>query len=109
MASNAEFRVERRQSSRIDVEGEARLRPNEWSQLQVRVTNLSREGFRAVCEAALKVGSYVALEIPGVGIVEARIIWRKSEDIGGRFIWPIDPTHSAWVSLPDGDPDALPQ
>lgn len=79
-----------RRNERMAVEGTARLRPNGWSSLEVRLVDLSETGFRAQCEAMLLAGSAIWIALPGIGEVEAQVSWRRSGEIGARFIVPID-------------------
>jgi hypothetical protein len=74
----------------MPVDETARLRPNDWSSLEVRLVDLSAEGFRAKCEATMLRGSTVRIDLPGIGEVEAQLTWRRGGEIGARFIVPID-------------------
>lgn len=79
-----------RRSERIAVDQAARLKPNDWSSLEVRIVDLSPDGFRAHCEATILCGSTVRIELPGLGETEAQVSWRRRGEIGARFIEPID-------------------
>ncbi len=79
-----------RRSERINVDETARLRPNSWSSLEVRVVDLSEAGFRAECEATILCGSAVWVDLPGLGEVEAQVTWRRNGEIGAKFVVPID-------------------
>ena len=79
-----------RRSERISVDETARLRPNSWSSLEVRVVDLSESGFRAECEATILCGSPIWLDLPGLGEVEAQVTWRRRGEIGARFVVPIE-------------------
>lgn len=98
MAEAAANQEERRQVERLPLCRAALLRPNGWSRFEVRIVDISARGFRADCEALIKVGSYVALEIPGIGAVDARVIWRRSGEIGAQFVQPVDLGHCAWTA-----------
>jgi hypothetical protein len=74
----------------MPVDETARLRPNDWSSLEVRLVDLSAEGFRAECEATMLRGSTIRIELPGIGEVEAQLTWRRGGEIGARFMAPID-------------------
>jgi|GEM_PF-759122 len=95
-----------RRSERMPVDEKARLRPNEWSSLEVRIVDLSEDGFRAECEARVLRGSIVRVELPGLGETEAQVTWRGSGEFGARFTMPIDlarceierPSHAAILS-----------
>ncbi|MDP8994315.1 MAG: PilZ domain-containing protein [Pseudomonadota bacterium] len=79
-----------RRSERIAVDETTRLRPNSWSSLEVRIVDLSEDGFRAECEAMVMVGGPVWVDLPGIGEVEAQVSWRRGGEIGARFVLPLD-------------------
>ena len=89
-----------RQEDRIAVDEAARLHPNGWSSLEVRLIDLSVNGFRAQCEARVPAGSCVALEVPGKGRVAAYVTWRRGDRFGARFVEPIAIDRSGWGALP---------
>jgi hypothetical protein len=86
-----------RRAERLSVGAAARLRPNSWSSVEATVVDLSREGFRAECDARLRTGSAVSLEIPGVGPVEAQVEWQRGGEFGARFFQPIDLSACTWT------------
>lgn len=94
---------ERRRVDRVPLCRAAQLRPNGWSRFEVQLVDLSPRGFRARCDALLKVGNYVAIEIPGIGSVDARVIWRKLGEIGAQFVHPVDLAHCAWTAEPPAE------
>jgi hypothetical protein len=59
--------------------------------------DLSELGFRAGCEAALRAGSTVSLDIPGIGTVDAQVEWRRGDEFGARFYTPIDLDACRWT------------
>jgi hypothetical protein len=79
-----------RRTERIEVDQRTRLKPNDWSSLEVRIIDLSAEGFRAECEATVLRGSLVTVTLPGLGDVEAQVSWRRRGELGARFLAPID-------------------
>lgn len=79
-----------RRSERVPVDEKARLRPNGWSSLEVRIVDLSEDGFRAECEATILCGSPIRIDLPGLGETEAQVTWRRRGEIGARFMAPID-------------------
>lgn len=85
-----------RRSERVAVDAETRLRPNGWSSLQVRMVDLSTDGFRAECDAKVRPGGCVSLDVPGIGAVEAQVEWQRGTQFGARFIAPIDVARCAW-------------
>ena len=85
-----------RQAERLPLDAETRLRPNDWSSLQVRMLDLSAAGFRAQCDARVQPGGGVSLDIPGIGAVDAQVEWQRADQFGARFILPIDLDRCQW-------------
>lgn len=79
-----------RQAERRPVEMEAGLRELGASGKDVRIHNLSTHGFMAEADEFYQVGTYVWLRLPGIGGVNARIIWRDCFRYGCEFTTPID-------------------
>lgn len=86
-----------RRTERIAVDEAARMRPNGWSSLEVQILDFSENGFRAHCEAVVKAGCYISLDVPGVGSVDAQVTWRRGEQIGARFLQPIETECCSWA------------
>ena len=86
-----------RRAERIALDAEARLRPNSWSSLQVKMLDLSASGFRAECEARVKPGGSVTLDVPGIGSVEAQVEWQRGDQFGARFFAPIELKSCQWT------------
>ena len=85
-----------RQSERLPVDAETRLRPNSWSSLQIKMLDMSSSGFRAECEARVKPGSSVSLDVPGLGAVDAQVEWQRGDQFGARFFAPIEIKSCQW-------------
>jgi hypothetical protein len=90
-----------RQAQRRAVDQPTRLRPNSWSSLEVTMIDLSEFGFRAGCDARLRAGGCVTLDVPGVGSVEAQVEWQRGNEFGARFLEPISLDACDW-DLCDG-------
>jgi len=86
-----------RKAERLSIDAPARLRPNDWSNVEVTMLDLSELGFRARCEARLQPGGSVSLDVPGVGPVEAQVEWCKAHQFGARFYVPIDLGCCRWT------------
>jgi hypothetical protein len=98
--------LERRRVGRRPLQARARIRPNDWSSLEIDLVDFTEEGFRAACEANLKIGTFISVEVPGNGVVSAKIIWRSGEALGAKFVQPIDLRHCEWTSeVPRGRSD----
>lgn len=89
-----------RAEERVEIDEPARLHPNDWSNLEVRLLDVSANGFRAECEARVPAGSCVSLEVPGKGLVIAYVTWRRSNRFGARFLEPLDVAQSGWSAMP---------
>jgi hypothetical protein len=79
-----------RGTNRKEVDEHVRLHPNEWSSLEVRLYDCSPTGFRAECEARVRPGDLVTLELPGLGRCQAHVSWCRDRIFGARFVEPID-------------------
>ena len=79
-----------KRSRRVALDEPARLHPNDWCSLEVQLLDCSETGFRAACEAAVRVGSRVVIELPGLGPVGACVAWRSGNQFAARFEVPID-------------------
>jgi hypothetical protein len=101
MHSLESFIVDRRARPRLGVGSPARLRPNDWSTAQVDVIDISEAGFRAAGELLFRIGAYVSLQVPGIGWVEALIVWQHLGQFGARFVVPIDLAFCAWTAGAD--------
>jgi hypothetical protein len=78
-----------RKVNRTVVDEPTRLHPNAWSSLEVRLLDCSESGFRAECEARVRTGDLVTLEVPGIGPTEAQVSWCRGRELGAQFLQPI--------------------
>jgi len=85
----AEDQSDRRRSSRLPVELEAKMRELGASGVEAKVVNISERGFMAVSEARFEVGSRVWLMLPGRERANAVIKWTAGDKIGAEFADPI--------------------
>lgn len=88
-----------RRSGRIPVAGRTRLRAQSWYSVEVTVCDVSTSGFMAECAEPVRIGSYVALEVPGVGAVNAQVRWQLGDRMGGQFIDPISLHRCEWTAV----------
>lgn len=91
-----------RKAERIIVDEPARLHPNGWSSLEVRLLDCSEGGFRAACEARVRLGDTVTLELPGVEPAKAWVTWCHGKEFGARFAEPF-PLERANLALASDD------
>jgi hypothetical protein len=88
-----------RRAERLPLDAETRLRPNSWSSLQIKMLDLSATGFRAECEARVKPGSSVSLDVAGIGSIDAQVEWQRGGQFGARFFAPIELDNCQWTFL----------
>jgi len=87
-----------RRAGRVAVEGKASLSPDTLYNVEVRVQNVSSAGFMAECAEPVRIGSYVSLDIPGIGPVEAQVRWQIGIKMGGMFMDPISLARCEWTA-----------
>lgn len=85
----AEDPSDRRRSSRLPVELEAKMRELGASGVEAKVVNISESGFMAISDARFEVGSRVWLMLPGRDRANAVIKWTAGDKIGAEFAEPI--------------------
>ena len=88
-----------RRTARLDVSDvRAHLKPQELYHVEVRIRNVSAAGFMAECAAPVRIGSYVSLDIPGIGPVQAQVRWQIGLKMGGMFLDPISLKSCDWTA-----------
>lgn len=93
-----------RRAERRALDQAARLRPNSWSSVEIRMSDVSELGFRAEGEARLQAGALVTLDVPGIGPVDAQVEWQRGGEFGARFLAPLRLDRCAWVMAKDSAP-----
>jgi hypothetical protein len=88
-----------RRSGRSSVTGTARLRRSNLYSVEVRVRDVSTGGFMAECPEMVGIGSYVSLEVPGIGPVKAQVRWQLGARMGGMFLDPISLARCEWTAV----------
>lgn len=88
-----------RSQRRLALDEPARLAPNSWCSLEVRLIECTAHDFRAAGEVNLRVGARVTLDLPGVGPVTALVAWRNAGQFVGVFDEPIDLARTSFLSL----------
>ena len=83
---------------RIGVYSPTRLRPNDWSSIEIRILDVSQQGFRAECDALLMLRSWVSLDVPGIGPIHGQVLWQRRNQFGAAFVRPIDLDACGWTS-----------
>ena len=80
---------ERRQSSRLSVDVEAKMRELGASGVEAKVLNISERGFMAEANGDFEVGSRVWLIVPGRERANAVIKWIAGDRLGAEFAEPV--------------------
>jgi hypothetical protein len=88
-----------RWAARVDLpHAVANLSPQDLYNVEIKVRNVSTAGFMAECTAPVRIGSYVALDIPGLGSVQAQVRWQIGARMGGMFLDPISLKRCEWTA-----------
>jgi hypothetical protein len=93
-----------RRSPRMAVTGSAVLRSDDLYDVEVRVRNVSTCGFMAQCAVPVRIGSYVSLDVPGIGPVHAQVRWQIGFTMGGMFLDPISLDRCEWTATRAASP-----
>ena len=96
-----------RRASRVTISGNTSLRAQTVYNVEVRVKNLSTSGFMAECIAPVEIGSYVTLDVPGLGPVHAQVRWQIGFTMGGMFLDPISLARCEWTATKAEPPDSV--
>lgn len=80
---------DRRQSPRLPVELEVKMRELGASGVEARVLNISEHGFMAESDGRFEVGSRVWLILPGRDRANAVVKWTLGDRLGAEFAEPI--------------------
>ena len=88
-----------RQSERKSLEIRTVLSHRDRQGVEIVLSDLSSSGFMARCEDRVPIGSYVCLEIAGLGTVRARIRWQLGDKMGGEFLDRIRLSRCEWTAV----------
>ncbi len=92
-----------RRAPRVGLSASTQLRSNDQMLSEVRVRDLSTSGFMAECMRPVLIGSYVSLDLPGIGPVHAQIRWQIGPRLGARFLDPISLHRCEWTAGGSGE------
>lgn len=87
-----------RRSGRLELSGATQMRCSDRETVEVVVRDISLSGFRADCNHPVLIGSYVSIDLPGVGAVQAQVRWRVGGRLGARFLDPVNLRRCAWLA-----------
>ena len=88
-----------RRADRTAVGTMAQLRHQNWYSVEVKVHDGSQCGFMAECADPFEIGSYVSLDVPGIGEVRAQVRWQIGGRMGGMFLDPISLNRCEWTAV----------
>jgi hypothetical protein len=94
-----------RRSERTAISTTTRLTQQNWYGVEVVLCDLSSTGFMAQCEDNVSIGSYVTLDVPGLGPVRAQVRWQVGGKMGGMFLDPIRLSRCEWTAVPAPVPE----
>ena len=87
--ANAVDPADRRRSSRVAVEMDARVRELGSEGAEARLVNISDTGFMAESTGSFEVGSRVWLILPGRDRASAIVRWTAGDKLGAEFSEPV--------------------
>lgn len=87
-----------RRSRRVTLQEVTNLRSMDQRVVEVTVCDLSTSGFMAECLRPVLIGSYVSLDLPGIGPVNAQVRWQVGGRMGGKFLDPVSLLRCDWTS-----------
>lgn len=87
-----------RRSRRVTLQEVTSLRSPDQRVVEVRVCDLSTSGFMAECLRPVLIGSYISLDLPGIGPVNAQVRWQVGGRMGGKFLDPISLLRCDWTA-----------
>ena len=90
-----------RRAHRVAVEKPASMVPQSRYTVEIKVRDVSAAGFMAECAEPVLIGSYVSLDIPGIGPVHAQVRWQVGSKLGGMFLDPISLKTCEWTAEPN--------
>ena len=88
-----------KRQKRLALDEAARLAPNDWSKVEIRLVECTATGFRAEGDIHLRVGASVTIELPALGWVRAYVTWRRAGEFAATFAAPIDLTQVRCLTL----------
>lgn len=87
-----------RQEARVPVHAMARLRHHNLYSFEVRIRDVSPLGFMAECGEHVAIGSFVSIDVPGIGPVQAQVRWQIGGRMGGKFQDPVSLDCCEWTA-----------
>lgn len=88
----------KRRAARLPVYETTSLKKQNLYMVEVKVHDLSSCGFMAECADPVGIGSFIALDVPGIGAVQAQVRWQLGNRMGGMFLDPISLGECQWTA-----------
>jgi len=85
-----------RRNQRVALNEPTQMRANDAA-LDIVLCDLSTSGFLAECLRPVLIGSYVSLDLPGVGPVHAQVRWQVGTRLGAKFLDPVSLHRCDWT------------
>jgi len=86
-----------RRAARLRLQEVTQLRSREAREQDITVCDISTSGFMAECMRPVLIGSYVSLDLPGIGPVHAQVRWQVGGRMGGKFLDPVNIHRCDWL------------
>jgi hypothetical protein len=80
----------RRSAKRRDFSLKTSVRHGPFERAAITLEDLSFTGFAGTCAVPIKIGRFVSIALPPIGLVRAKIVWVREDRIGGEFLSPVD-------------------
>lgn len=90
-----------RRVRRMTITEATKLRSGSSEAVDVTLCDLSTGGFMAECMRPVLIGSFVSIDLPGIGPVNAQVRWQVGRRMGGRFLDPVSLNRCEWL-VPGG-------
>ena len=87
--SKMHIRSYKKRDTRVSVRCDALLTEADGCELEVMITDVSRDGFRLESKSELEIGSEVWLKAAKLAPVRAIIRWTCGREAGGVFLEPV--------------------
>jgi hypothetical protein len=81
---------QRRSAKRQQLSLSTSVRHGPFEQAPIILEDLSFTGFAGVCHAPVRIGAFLSIALPPIGLVRAKVVWVRGERIGGEFLNPVD-------------------
>lgn len=78
---------------RVEVDFSTVMRSPEDCGIEVRLVNISPQGFMVRVEKSFQQGELVIISLPVAGDVRAKVAWALGGRLGGQFLSPIPSAH----------------